>query len=128
MPSLHLAEAHTGRVHLYELTWEAPGLGGVLGACHGLDVPLVFGNLRSGQPSLLLGDDPAAAEVVSARMRDAWTRFAADGDPGWPAYDRHDRLTQVFDTVPVVVPYPEESSRRIWESHRFSALPLLAPR
>ena len=48
MPSLHLAEAQVaggGRAHLYELTWPAPGMGGVLGACHGLDVPLVFGNL-----------------------------------------------------------------------------------
>ena len=50
MPSLHLAEAQTaagGRAHVYELTWPAPGMGGVLGACHGLDVPLVFGNLTA---------------------------------------------------------------------------------
>ena len=48
MPSLHLAEAQVaggGRAHFYELTWAAPGMGGALGACHGLDVPLVFGNL-----------------------------------------------------------------------------------
>ncbi len=53
MPTLHLAEAHAaagGRTHLYELTWPAPGMGGALGACHGLDVPLVFGNLSSGEP------------------------------------------------------------------------------
>ena len=52
MPTLHLAQAHAaagGRTHLYELTWPAPGFGGALGACHGLDVPLVFGNLSSGQ-------------------------------------------------------------------------------
>ena len=69
MPSLHLAEAHTGRTYVYELTWPAPGMGGVLGACHGLDVPLVFGNLTSGQPAMLLGDDLAEAEIVSAQMR-----------------------------------------------------------
>ena len=54
MPSLHLAQAQLaagGRAHLYELTWPAPGMGGVLGACHGLDVPLVFGNLtRASRP------------------------------------------------------------------------------
>ena len=57
MPTLHLAQAHAasgGRTHLYELTWPAPGMGGALGACHGLDVPLVFGNLSSGQPALLI--------------------------------------------------------------------------
>jgi para-nitrobenzyl esterase len=125
MPSLHLAEAHTGRTYVYELTWPAPGLGGVLGACHGLDVPLVLGNLTSGQPAMLLGDDLIEAETVSTQMRGAWTRFATDGDPGWPAYDREERLTRVFDTEPAVVPYPEEVSRRIWQDHDFSALPLI---
>ena len=125
MPSLHIAEAHTGRTHVYELTWPAPGMGGVLGACHGLDVPLVFGNLTSGQPAMLIGDDLTEAESVSAQMRGAWTRFATDGEPGWPPYDRAERLTRVFDTEPAVVPYPEEVSRRIWQDHVFSALPLL---
>ena len=53
MPSLKLAEAQLeagGLAYRYELTWPAPGMGGVLGACHGLDVPLVFGNLTAGQP------------------------------------------------------------------------------
>jgi len=125
MPSLHLAEAHTGRTHVYELTWPAPGMGGVLGACHGLDVPLVFGNLTSGQPAMLLGDDLTEAKIVSAQMRAAWTAFATDGDPGWPAYDPDERLTRVFDIEPAVVPYPEEVSRRIWQDHAFSALPLM---
>jgi para-nitrobenzyl esterase len=125
MPSLHLAEAHTGRTHVYELTWPAPGMGGVLGACHGLDVPLVLGNLTSGQPAMLLGDDLTEAEIVSAQMRGAWTKFATDGDPGWPGYDREKRLTRVFDTEPAVVPYPEEESRRIWQHHVFSVLPLI---
>jgi para-nitrobenzyl esterase len=125
MPSLHLAEAHRGRVHVYELTWPAPGMGSVLGACHGLDVPLVFGNLTSGQTALLLGEDLTEAEGVSAQMRNSWAAFATDGDPGWPAYDRERRLTRVFDTEPAVVPYPEETSRRIWQDHVFSVLPLL---
>ena len=50
MPSLHLAEAQAaagGRAYFYELTWPAPGMGGGFGACHGLDVPLVFGNLTA---------------------------------------------------------------------------------
>jgi para-nitrobenzyl esterase len=125
MPSLHLAEAHTGRVFLYELTWQAPGMGGVLGACHGLDVPLVFGNLTSGQPAILLGGDLTEAEIVSAQMRDSWTRFATHGDPGWPAYDRDERLTRIFDSEQTVVPYPEDVSRRIWQDHVFSVLPLI---
>ncbi|WP_030373032.1 carboxylesterase/lipase family protein [Streptomyces rimosus] len=128
MPSLHLAEAQTaagGRAHVYELTWPAPGMDGVFGACHGLDVPLVFGNLDRGQPAVLIGDAPSPeAEILSARMRAAWTAFAADGDPGWPAYDGDRRLVQLFDTRPTVTAYPEETSRLIWQDHTFSPLAL----
>ena len=110
MPSLHLAEAQTaggGRAHVYELTWPAPGMGGIFGACHGLDVPLVFGNLDRGQPAVLIGQPPPPeAEALSRRMRAAWTAFAADGDPGWPAYDTDRRLVQLFDTEPTPPSWP----------------------
>ncbi|MFE5656530.1 carboxylesterase/lipase family protein [Streptomyces sp. NPDC056517] len=126
MPSLHLAEAQAaagGRTHVYELTWAAPGMGGAFGACHGLDVPLVFGNLDRGQPAVLIGEEPSPeAEALSARMRAAWTSFAAHGDPGWPAYDTGQRLVQVFDTHPAVTSYPEEASRLIWRDHAFPVL------
>jgi para-nitrobenzyl esterase len=130
MPSLHLAEAQTaarGRAYVYELAWPAPGMGGVFGACHGLDVPLVFGNLDRGRPAMLIGETPSPeAEALSARMRAAWVSFAADGDPGWPAYDTDQRLVQLFDTRPAVTAYPEESSRLIWQSHTFPVLPLIS--
>jgi len=129
MPTLHLAQAQTaggGRVHVFELTWPAPGLGGVLGACHGLDIPLVFGNLDRGQPAMLIGESPTPeAETLSAQMRTAWTTFAAHGDPGWPAYDTEKRLTQVFDARSVVTAYPEEASRLIWQDHTFPVVPLI---
>jgi para-nitrobenzyl esterase len=131
MPSLHLADAQAaggGPVHVYELTWPAPGMGGMFGACHGLDVPLVFGNLDRGQPAMLIGAPPSPeAEALSASMRDAWAAFAAHGDPGWPPYDTDRRLVQLFDTQPAVVPYPEEASRRIWRDHTFPALTLAGP-
>ena len=132
MPTLHLAEAHVaggGPTHMYELTWPAPGMGGMFGACHGLDVPLVFGNLDHGQPAALIGQTPSPeAEAVSARMRTAWTLFATDGDPGWPAYDTDQRLTMRFDTESAVTRYPEERSREIWHDHVFAALPLINER
>jgi para-nitrobenzyl esterase len=121
MPTLHLAEAQAaggGVAYLYELTWAAPANGGILGACHGLDGPLAFGNLGEGFAARLIGPPPfPAAEEVSAQFRAAWTRFAATGDPGWPAYDPRQRLTRVFDIPPTVTPYPEETSRRLWQDH-----------
>ncbi len=129
MPSLRLAEAHAaagGRTYVYELTWPAPGMGGILGACHGLDVPLVFGNLDRGQPALLIGEAAAEqANELSARMRAAWVSFATEGDPGWPAYDPEHRLVRCFDAPCVTAAYPEEQSRQIWLDHSFAALPLV---
>ncbi|GAA2484081.1 carboxylesterase family protein [Terrabacter carboxydivorans] len=115
MPSLKLAEAQLaagGRAHLYELTWSAPGMGGVLGACHGLDVPLVFGNLTAGQPALLIGEPGPEAEDLSRQMREAWVSFARDGDPGWPGFETG--ATRLFGGDPAIAPYPETVSREIW--------------
>jgi para-nitrobenzyl esterase len=127
MPTLHLAQAQAdggGRAYLYELAWAAPANGGLLGACHGLDGPLAFGNLDEGFAARLIGPPPfPAAEEVSAQFRTAWTRFAAAGDPGWPAYDPQRRLTRIFDLPPAVTAYPEEASRRLWQDH-FPPLPL----
>ncbi|MEU6096615.1 carboxylesterase family protein [Streptomyces sp. NPDC047079] len=130
MPSLHLAEAQVaggGRAYAYELTWPAPGGNGVLRACHGLDIPLLFGTFTADLGALLFaGAAPSSeAEALSSRFRTSWTAFARTGDPGWPAYDTERRLVQVLDTRPVVTAYPEEESRRIWEGHEFSELPLL---
>lgn len=117
MPSLQLAQAQLeagGLAYLYELTWPAPGLGGMLGACHGLDVPLVFGNLSAGQPAMLIGDPTPQAAALSDQMRDAWTAFATHGDPGWPGYDTGS--TRLFDVEPAVTAYPEQVSRAIWRN------------
>jgi para-nitrobenzyl esterase len=129
MPTQHLVEAQLaggGRAHAYDLTWPAPGMGGALGACHGLDVPLVFGNLTRGRPALLIGETPTPdAEALSERMRTAWTTFARSGDPGWPTYDPDRRLTQIFDADSQVTPDPAAKRRLIWQDHEFAALPLL---
>ncbi|CAM5705415.1 Carboxylesterase [Streptomyces alboniger] len=127
MPSLHLAEAQVaggGRAHVYELTWSAPALGGAMGACHGLDIPLLFGTFGADLGLLLFaGEVTAEAEALSARFRQCWTAFARTGDPGWPAYDTEARLVQVLDAEPQVRAYPEES-RRLWEGYEFAELPL----
>ena len=123
MPSLHLAQAHAaggGRTFLYELCYSA----GALGACHSLDVPLVFGTTRElGQ--FLLGDPPAASAVeLGNLMRAEWTAFAKTGDPGWPPYSPGRRLTRVYDAPPSVAPYPEEASMHVWDQHRLGVLDL----
>ena len=130
MPTLHLAEAQIaggGRAHVYELTWPAPGMGGVLGACHGLDVPLVFGNLDRGLPAMLIGDgpNPEAEALSGAHAR----RVDGVRGPRRPRLDRvRHRATPRRSSstpTPTVAAYPEETSRLIWQDHRFPALPLI---
>ena len=89
-------------------------------------MPLVLGNLTSGQTAMLLGDDLTEAEIVSAQMRGSWTRSPPTGSPaGRRSTSCRKTPTRVFDLEPAVVPYPEEVSRRIWQGYVFAALPLL---
>ncbi|MGY0490576.1 carboxylesterase/lipase family protein [Streptomyces sp. WG-D5] len=128
IPTLRLAEAHTaggGTAFAYELTWGAPGADGSLGACHALDVPLVFGALDSDFAGLFLGGEiPPEAVALSEEMGAAWTAFAEDGDPGWAAFTAKERSTRVFDAPSRTAPYPEEASRLLWEDFAFAPLDL----
>ncbi len=125
MPSLHLAQAHAaagGKTFLYELDYPASISG--LGACHAIDVSLVFGDYR-GLGQMLLGTQPPeSALAVGDLMRQQWAAFAAEGDPGWPQYTPGRRLTRIFDDPPDVAPYPEEASMHLWDQHRFGVIDL----
>jgi para-nitrobenzyl esterase len=130
MPTLHLAQAHTavgGTAFLYELRWPSPAQGGALGACHTLDVPLLFGTFSSPGARILLGaEEPSAeAHTLAGEIRHAWTAFAAHGDPGWAAYRADQRLTRLLDANPRTAPYPEEPSRQIWNGHHLDQFDLL---
>jgi para-nitrobenzyl esterase len=122
MPSLRLADAQHvggGRAWTYELRW-GPGPDG---AAHGLDGRLVFGTIDVDGLRTAFGAAVAdEAAHLSEAMRADWLRFAATGDPGWPRYEPSTRSTRVYDAVPTVRPYPEETSRRIWAKHRFGTL------
>lgn len=125
MPTLHLAQAHAaagGRTFLYQVSY--PASEGGLGACHGIDVPLVFG-VYLGIGRMLFGPEPPASAVaLGDLMRSQWAAFAADGDPGWPPYAPGRRTTRIFDDPPDVAPYPERASLHIWDQHRFGILDL----
>ena len=122
IPTLHLAQAHAaggGGTFLYELVYAA----GALGACHVLDVPLVFG--ATAELGSLLGQEPPAAAIaLGDLMRSEWTAFAATGDPGWQAYAPGRRMTRIYDAEPDVMPYPEVASMHIWDQQRLSRLDL----
>src|ERR1700723_273905 len=125
MPTLHLAQAHSasgGRTFLYEFRY--PASLHDLGACHAIDVPLVFGAYQ-GIGQLLFGaEPPAAAVALGDLMREQWVAFATDGDPGWPLYSPGSRMTRIFDDPPDVAGYPQKASLHLWDQHRFGVLDL----
>jgi para-nitrobenzyl esterase len=125
MPTLHLAQAHAaagGMTFLYQLSY--PASEGDFGACHAIDVPLVFG-VYQGIGRMLFGPEPPASAVaLGDLMRSQWAAFAAQGDPGWPPYAQGRRTTRIFDDPPDVVPYPEVASLHLWDQHRFGVLDL----
>jgi len=125
MPSLHLAQAHAaagGKTFLYEVGY--PAAAGGLGACHAIDVPLVFGDYRGLGQTMFGTPPPQGALAVGNLMREQWAAFAAGGDPGWPQYTPGRRMTRIFDDPPDVAPYPEEASMHIWDQHRFGVIDL----
>jgi para-nitrobenzyl esterase len=113
-----LGSAHAP-VYSYLFTWETQALGGTLGACHALELPLVFGTLDDPGIGRLAagGKDP---ESVSARMQDAWLAFARSGEPGaagipaWPGYDARRRLTMRIDQRFELLEAPLEAERSFW--------------
>jgi para-nitrobenzyl esterase len=126
MPTLHLAQAHAvsgGSTYLYELTAQAPA--GPFGACHALDLPLLFGAYSEGIGLLLTGAEPSAEFVaLGDLMRREWLTFAACGRPGWAPYGTEHRTTRVYDLQPDICSYPEEASMHLWERHMFDAIEL----
>lgn len=87
----------------------------------------MFGVLDRGLAVQLIGTPPPAeAHEISAQMQTAWTAFARDARPGWPAHNDRHQWTRVFDTAERggVAPYPEDTSRRMWAEIPSSVLGL----
>jgi para-nitrobenzyl esterase len=104
MAAAHAMSA-TAATYAYEFTWRSDALGGQLGASHVMELPFVFdlAHLSSLHgPRSLLGTAAPPADLA-ARMHAAWVRFAATGDPGWPATSpRRNRVQQIGATWQLV--------------------------
>src|SRR5262249_35994573 len=109
-----------GKTFLYELVYAA----GEMGACHGLDLPLVFGTNRETGQFLLGANPPESAVALGDLMRAEWVAFAQTGDPGWPPYAPGRRLTRIYDEESSIESYPEVRSLHIWDQHRFGVIDL----
>jgi len=112
--------AHAGApAYAYQLDWQAPAEGGIFGAPHTLDIPLVFGNLEA---SPWIGVRTPEAAAMSEHMMDALIRFARTGDPGWAPYTLPARTTMIFDTVSRAENNPRRAEREL-----FAKVPYVQP-
>jgi para-nitrobenzyl esterase len=124
-PAARLAELqarHEARTYQYLFDW-APRLARQrVGACHGLEIPFVFGTLRHPVFRVLVGG-ASGAGGLSRTLRDAWVAFARGGEPAapgledWPGYDARHRATMVLGPHCAVVHAPRDEERRFWEPH-----------
>ena len=119
-PALQLAaaqQAHQPATFVYLFTYETPVFGGVLGACHALEIPFVFGSVRRPEVSRFSGGGPEA-EALSDAMIDAWTAFARRGEPAldgpWPGWDTVERTTMVLGPGGGIVPAPHDEELAVW--------------
>ena len=119
MPAVRLAEAqHAHRpAYKYMFTWESPMLGSVLGSCHGIDVPFVFGSVDGPGADLFVGSGPEVQELCDRTMQ-AWVGFARHGAPGhfgeWPTYEPSRRATMLLGAECSVAEDPLAAERRAW--------------
>ena len=95
----------------YQLDWRSPLDGGTWGACHTLDIGLVFGNL--GARDALTGSGPEA-QRLSTLMQDTFIAFARHGRPGWAPYSMARRETMVFDLPPTLQHDPRGAERELF--------------
>ena len=121
VPMTRLLEAqrvHQPNTYNYMFSWPSPGLDGILGACHSLEIPFVFGTLSS--PTLKEFVKGAPKEL-SEKMMDAWISFAKTGNPNhrnipnWPTYDTETRGTMIFDKECKVGNALFDKEREAWD-------------
>ncbi len=120
---LRLLEAqsrHDPRTYAYLFNWRSPILGGMLGACHALEVGFAFGtHTAEGMPEFCGAG--AAADALATAMMDAWIAFARSGDPSspgvgrWRTHDARDRATMLLGEKCALESAPYEAERRVWE-------------
>jgi para-nitrobenzyl esterase len=126
VPSARLLEAQSAfaPTFSYRFDWRSPLLGGVLGACHALELGFVFGTYNEKMAGAFFGSGPRAA-ALSTAMMEAWIAFARTGDPSnamigaWPRYDAATRATMMLGAGdPHVANAPEDFRRKAWDAVR----------
>jgi para-nitrobenzyl esterase len=119
IPSLRFAEAYAGApVFVYQFEYASPALRGAMGACHALELALVFGTLDAKGQDRFAGSGPGVRALSDTMMR-TWLSFAEHGEPRqlpvWRRYELGERPTLIFDLEPRLELDPLGEERRAWD-------------
>jgi para-nitrobenzyl esterase len=123
IPAIRVAEAqraHQPDVFMYLFTWESPGFGGLLGACHAIEIPFLFDCLDLPGAEKFIGSGPDAQRLAERTM-DSWLTFAKSGDPShaalgaWPRYEESRRGTMELGLRCGVQDDPAAAERALWD-------------
>lgn len=122
MPAVRLAEAaaaHGSSVQKYLFSYRSPAMGGLLGSCHALEVPFVFGTHAIPGLQAFVGEG-AAIRALSSAMQEAWLAFArgesvSGGFGHWPAYESRRRATLRIDLESAIDDAPFDAERAVWD-------------
>ncbi|MEL7298384.1 MAG: carboxylesterase/lipase family protein [Pseudomonadota bacterium] len=111
--------AHIERqpVYAYRFDRPAPGMGGLLGACHVTEIPFVFGTLDQMGRGVLFEDSPASWRL-SQQVRHWWTQFAHTGEPAlgqWPTFNDEPGEWRINDTTQFV-PAEDTPREQFWRT------------
>ena len=115
--------ARGSRAFVYLFDWESPAFGGILGSCHALELPFVFGAVHLPAVQVFSGGGPAV-ETLSAQMQGAWLAFAATGDPShdgigaWRRWEPADRATMIFGANTRLESAPRDEELAVLERAR----------
>jgi para-nitrobenzyl esterase len=118
MPATRVAETRavatgTSSTWMYSFAWPTPVFGGVLGACHGIDIPFAFHALDRPGVALFTGTGDDRVAIADA-FHGAIVAFARDGAIDWPTYEPRRRAVQRFDTEPILVDDPDPALHALY--------------
>lgn len=106
--------AANNKTWMYWFTWPTPVLDGIVGSCHGLDIPFAFDNLSIPGTDGLTGDSPERA-AIATRFANEIVQFARTSAPTWPAFDIDDRQTLEICAEMNVLKDPESEIRVLFK-------------
>jgi para-nitrobenzyl esterase len=106
--------AANNKTWMYWFTWPTPVLDGIVGSCHGLDIPFAFDNLSIPGTDGLTGEGPERA-AIATRFAGEIVQFARTSAPTWPAFGIDDRQTLEICAEMNVLKDPESEIRVLFK-------------